>query len=351
MFKNNLRLLIEFIVIISGVLLSFYIDDFRQLQNKKLEKDILIGELVITAREDLKQIQNLKKDLIKVQDNIKIFLKDIQDNRKDIADKEIAINYLFISEKMSVSFFPQDGIFSQLISTGSLELIESSTLKNLLLRNFTHYLDRNQANNRTLDDLYLDFVNKTIKQENKIEKGKEDLSIAVAKYLYKLMAYKDEYEVARLYTNGEFKEKLHKAFEGDLKLKFHVAPPLFSPKDPNTGKLKKITLGSWILPVFKILSKFKFLRGTLLDPFGKTKERKMERFLINQYINDINKILNELNTKNISLAVQIASIPEMIRGYGHVKEENMIKAEIKRKELLEIWNSKEDSPVSAIAAE
>ena len=159
MLKNNLRLLVEFIVIISGVLLSFYIDDFRELQNKKLEKDILIGELVITAKEDLKQIQNLKRDLMKVQDNIQIFLEDTNDNRKDMADKQIAINYLFISEKMSVSFFPQDGIFTQLISTGSLELIESSTLKNLLLRNFTHYLDRNQANNRTLDDLYLDFVN------------------------------------------------------------------------------------------------------------------------------------------------------------------------------------------------
>ena len=158
MLKNNLRLLVEFIVIISGVLLSFYIDDFRELQNKKLEKDILIGELVITAKEDLKQIQNLKRDLIKVQGNIQIFLEDTNDNRKDMADKQIAINYLFISEKMSVSFFPQDGIFTQLISTGSLELIESSTLKNLLLRNFTHYLDRNQANNRTLDDLYLDFV-------------------------------------------------------------------------------------------------------------------------------------------------------------------------------------------------
>ena len=159
MLKNNLRLLVEFIVIISGVLLSFYIDDFRELQNKKLEKDILIGELVITAKEDLKQIQNLKRDLMKVQSNIQIFLEDTNDNRKDMADKQIAINYLFISEKMSVSFFPQDGIFTQLISTGSLELIESSTLKNLLLRNFTHYLDRNQANNRTLDDLYLDFVN------------------------------------------------------------------------------------------------------------------------------------------------------------------------------------------------
>jgi len=159
MLKNNLRLLAEFIVIISGVLLSFYIDDFRELQNKKLEKDILIGELVITAKEDLKQIQNLKRDLMKVQGNIQIFLEDTNDNIKDLADKQIAINYLFISEKMSVSFFPQDGIFTQLISTGSLELIESSTLKNLLLRNFTHYLDRNQANNRTLDDLYLDFVN------------------------------------------------------------------------------------------------------------------------------------------------------------------------------------------------
>ena len=163
MLKNNLRLLIEFIVIISGVLLSFYIDDFRQLQNKKLEKDILIGELVITAREDLKQIQNLKKDLIKVQDNIKIFLEDIQDNKKDIADKEIAKNYLFISEKMSVSFFPQDGIFTQLISTGSLELIESNALKNLLLRNFTHYLDRNQANNRTFATQYI--LDKILKNE------------------------------------------------------------------------------------------------------------------------------------------------------------------------------------------
>jgi len=97
--------------------------------------------------------------LMRVQGNIQIFLEDTNDNRKDMTDKQIAINYLFISEKMSVSFFPQDGIFTQLISTGSLELIESSTLKNLLLRNFTHYLDRNQANNRTLDDLYLDFVN------------------------------------------------------------------------------------------------------------------------------------------------------------------------------------------------
>ena len=169
-----------------------------------------------------------------------------------------------------------------------------------------------------------------------------------------LEASKKDYERLLLlndHIDSLFKEKLNNAFEGKLKLKFHVAPPLFSPKDPNTGKLKKITIGAWILPIFKMLSKFKFLRGTLLDSFGKTKERKMERFLIEQYKNDLNKILNELNSKNISLAVQIASIPEMIRGYGHVKEENMKKAERKREELLEIWNSKENGPVSAIAAE
>ena len=176
MLKNNLRLIVEFLVIISGVLLSFYIDDVRELQNKKLEKDIIIEELVITAKEDLQQILNLKKDLVEVQENISLFLKDIQDKKKDLTDQKIAINYLFISEKMSVSFFPQDGIFTQLISTGSLELIKSSTLKNLLLRNFTHYLDRNQANNRTLDDLYLDFVNNVDPFITVISKDKKDAS-------------------------------------------------------------------------------------------------------------------------------------------------------------------------------
>ena len=206
MVKNNLRLLIEFIVIISGVLLSFYIDDFRELQNKKLKKDILIGELVITAKEDLKQIQNLKTDLIEVQENINIFIKDIQDNRKDLTDKQIAINYLFISEKMSVSFFPQDGIFTQLISTGSLELIESSTLKNLLLRNFTHYLDRNQANNRTLDDLYLDFVNNVDPFITVISKDKQDASFIYTDRMVDSYSINSDY-----YLSNKFKAYLSSA--------------------------------------------------------------------------------------------------------------------------------------------
>jgi len=206
MLKNNLRLLAEFIVIISGVLLSFYIDDFRELQNKKLEKDILIGELVITAKEDLKQIQNLKRDLMKVQGNIQIFLEDTNDNRKDMADKQIAINYLFISEKMSVSFFPQDGIFTQLISTGSLELIESSTLKNLLLRNFTHYLDRNQANNRTLDDLYLDFVNNVDPFIAVTSKDEQDASFIYTDRIVDSYSIDSEY-----YLSNKFKAYLSSA--------------------------------------------------------------------------------------------------------------------------------------------
>jgi len=206
MLKNNLRLLVEFIVIISGVLLSFYIDDFRELQNKKLEKDILIGELVITAKEDLKQIQNLKRDLMKVQGNIQIFLEDTNDNIKDMADKQIAINYLFISEKMSVSFFPQDGIFTQLISTGSLELIESSTLKNLLLRNFTHYLDRNQANNRTLDDLYLDFVNNVDPFIAVTSKDEQDASFIYTDRIVDSYSIDSEY-----YLSNKFKAYLSSA--------------------------------------------------------------------------------------------------------------------------------------------
>ena len=162
--------------------------------------------MVITAKEDLKQIQNLKTDLIEVQENINIFIKDIQDNRKDLTDKQIAINYLFISEKMSVSFFPQDGIFTQLISTGSLELIESSTLKNLLLRNFTHYLDRNQANNRTLDDLYLDFVNNVDPFITVISKDKQDTSFIYTDRMVDSYSINSDY-----YLSNKFKAYLSSA--------------------------------------------------------------------------------------------------------------------------------------------
>ena len=155
--KSYLRYFIEFLVIITGVLLSFYLDDLRQLNEKKNYKDTLVEELLITSEEDLKQITKITADLEKVQEFIDEFLKDIEDGIKDLDDDQIAEKYLFIVQKMSVSFFPQNGTFNQLISTGSLDLINSKSFRRVLLNNYTHYYDRNSANNRTLDDLYLAF--------------------------------------------------------------------------------------------------------------------------------------------------------------------------------------------------
>jgi indolepyruvate ferredoxin oxidoreductase len=159
------------------------------------------------------------------------------------------------------------------------------------------------------------------------------LSEAVAKYFFKLMAYKDEYEVARLYTHPDFMKKIHMQFEGDMKLKFYLAPPLFSKKDKETGLPQKAEYGPWMLSAFNILSRFKFLRGTAFDIFGYTQERKMERQLIKDYEILMDSILNTLAPHNYNLAVEIASIPEHIRGYGHVKEEHLKRAKAHEEKL------------------
>ena len=155
--KSNFRYLLEFLIIITGVLISFYLDDVRQLNEKKGYKDKLISELLVSSEQDLAQIENITKDLNQVQDNIAMMLEDINDGSKDLQDSIIAEKYLFVTQKMSVSFFPQNGTFDQLISTGSMELIDSDKFRRVLLNNYTHYYDRNSANNRTLDDLYLAF--------------------------------------------------------------------------------------------------------------------------------------------------------------------------------------------------
>ena len=154
---NYIRYFLEFIIIITGVVLSFYLDDLRQLNEKESYKDTLIEELLITSKEDLNQIEKITFDLNQVQVFIKELLADLDDGKKDIGDAEIAEKYLFITQKMSVSFFPQNGTFNQLISTGSIELIDSKEFRRVLLNNYTHYYERNSANNRTLDDLYLAF--------------------------------------------------------------------------------------------------------------------------------------------------------------------------------------------------
>ena len=148
------------------------------------------------------------------------------------------------------------------------------------------------------------------------------------------MAYKDEYEVARLHSDRAFMRKIQGMFEGDYKLKFHLAPPIFNKPDPITGEAKKSEFGPWIRIAFRILAKLKILRGTALDVFGRTKERRTERRLIGEYEATVAELLERLDRENHALAVEIASVPEQIRGYGHVKRRHLDGAKKKETELL-----------------
>jgi len=179
---------------------------------------------------------------------------------------------------------------------------------------------------------YTAVVDKVRRAEEKI--GGTALTKAVARYFFKLMAYKDEYEVARLYTETNFSEKIASQFEGDYKLNFYLAPPLFSKKDAN-GHLIKKQYGPWIFTAFKWLAKLRKLRGTPFDVFGYSKERKTERALMIEYEEMINTVLGKLSAPNLAVAVALASVPEEIRGYGHVKEAALLKARERQADLLE----------------
>ncbi len=163
------------------------------------------------------------------------------------------------------------------------------------------------------------------------------LSEAVARYLFKLMAYKDEYEVARLHTDPKFVQKLAAQFEGDYKIVHHLAPPLLAKKN-DKGELVKRPFGSWVRPAFGLLAKLKGLRGGAFDIFGRTEERRMERQLIVDYRASIETLLAKgLTSERLSLATEIARVPEEIRGYGHVKERHVKAARAKWDALMQQW--------------
>jgi indolepyruvate ferredoxin oxidoreductase len=172
------------------------------------------------------------------------------------------------------------------------------------------------------------------KAERDKAKGRTGLAETFAKSLFKLMAYKDEYEVARLYTDGDFLKKLHAQFEGDFKLEFNLAPPLFAKRDPATGELQKRPYGAWTFQAFKLLAKLKGLRGTAFDIFGHSEERKTERRLIGEYEATMASVIAALDAGNHALSVQIAALPEQIRGFGHVKEKNLAQVKAREANLL-----------------
>ncbi len=212
----------------------------------------------------------------------------------------------------------------------------SETLEQVIARRVRHLTDYQDA---AYAKPFVDFVQKVRDQENTRSPGSTAVTQAVAISLSKLMSYKDEYEVARLYSNGDFERRLKQQFGGDYTLKVHLSPPLFNPRDKVTGKPRKLAFGPWMLKTFKVLSRLKGLRGTRLDVFGYTAERKTERRLIEDYRRTIEGILPVLNHENQALVASIAALPDMIRGYGHVKAESLERYEKELAALLASFDS------------
>jgi indolepyruvate ferredoxin oxidoreductase len=194
---------------------------------------------------------------------------------------------------------------------------------------------------------YLHFVKRVRDAEAAKGGGGTRLTAAVARYLFKLMAYKDEYEVARLHTDTGFLERIAGQFEGDYKVNLHLAPPLWVKNDPVTGDPRKHTFGPWMFKAMTVLAKFKGLRGTPFDVFGYSAERRTERRLIDDYRKVVEEVIDSLEAERLDLATEIASIPELIRGYGPVKDRHLVAAKQREAELLERWRNPGMAPPKA----
>ncbi len=200
--------------------------------------------------------------------------------------------------------------------------------------------------NEAYADRYRALVDRVRNAEDLKSPGFTSLTAAVARNYAKLLAYKDEYEVARLYTDGSFKAALEKEFEGKLDLEFHLAPPMLNTPDPITGRPAKRKFGPWAMTLFKVLAKMKGLRGTPFDIFGYSEDRKTERRLIAEYEALVDELIGGLTPANHALAVALAGFPDQIRGYGPVKHASVVTAKSKEAELLARFRA----PAEAVAA-
>ena len=207
-----------------------------------------------------------------------------------------------------------------LLPARTQKLPEEETLETIVARNAAFLTGYQNAAYATR---YRAGVEAIAQAEAQHAPGKTGLAIAAARYLFKLMAIKDEYEVARLYTDGEFTRQLRETFDGDLKLEFHLAPPILGRRDPVTGQPLKTAFGPWMMKAFRALAAMRGLRGGILDVFGRTEERRRERALLARYEATLRDIAAGLTPVNHAAAVALASLPEKIRGYGHVKLRSM----------------------------
>ena len=173
------------------------------------------------------------------------------------------------------------------------------------------------------------------------------LADAVARNYYKVLAIKDEYEVARLFTDGRFAKALSENFEPGAKLRFHLAPPIFPKREQFAGQIIKQEYGSWVMLVFQLLAKLKWLRGSFLDPFNLLLERRMERKDIRDYELLVNQIVRGLTENNLKAAAELAAVPAQIRGFGYIKEDNRKVAKERQKKLLQNFNDLRKANVHA----
>jgi len=182
---------------------------------------------------------------------------------------------------------------------------------------------------------YVELVERVKVAESRVRDAATTLTEAVAIGYYKLLAYKDEYEVARLYTTGNFQRRIGEQFEGDYQLRFHLAPPLLTRPDPVTGQISKREFGPWVLGAFRLLARMRGLRGTALDVFGYTEERRTERALIKEYEQLVATVIEGLDEGNYASAAQLLALPQKIKGFGHVKQKNLVEVRKEQAALLQ----------------
>ncbi len=213
-----------------------------------------------------------------------------------------------------------------------IEFIKKPDLRELVNRRIAFLTDYQDA---AWALQYAGFVEK-VRAAEAAAVGGHQLTEAVARYLFKLMAYKDEYEVARLHTDRSFTDRIAAQFEGDFKLRHHLAPPLLARRNTQ-GEAVKQSFGPWMRGGFKLLARLKGLRGTPFDVFGYSAERRTERRLIDEYRQRIDSLLPGLDASTVALAARIARIPEEIRGYGHVKAKHLAAARLHEEALMKEW--------------
>jgi indolepyruvate ferredoxin oxidoreductase len=223
---------------------------------------------------------------------------------------------------------------------------EPQTLEDIVERRAAFLTDYQNA---AYAERYRARVSRIVAAERRVVPGETALATEVAHSLFKLMAIKDEYEVARLYTDGAFERQLAQEFESWERLEFHLAPPLLARRDERTGHLKKQSFGPWMMPAFRLLAHLRRLRGTRLDPFGRTAERRWERQLLADYEGVLDIIEAELRQENHVAAVALAAYPRKIRGFGHVKQAKAAPALAERDRLIEAFRAAQGVPLAEAA--